>query len=84
MGSVRQQTLIVGVDTDILFPLNEQQELARCIPDAELAVLRSPHGHDAFLLEGAKLNSVVQSWMGRSRSVPKPPQREEHAHQTEQ
>ena len=84
LGSVRQQTLIVGVDTDILFPLNEQQELARCIPDAELAVLRSPHGHDAFLLEGAKLNSVVQSWMGRSHSVPKPPQKEEHAHQTEQ
>ena len=63
LASIRQQTLVVGVDTDILFPLTEQEELAWLIPDASLHVLRSPHGHDAFLLEGEELNSVVRDWL---------------------
>ena len=44
-------TLIVGVDSDVLYPLHEQQKLQSMIPGAQLHVIRSPHGHDAFLLE---------------------------------
>ena len=53
----------MGVDTDVLFPLQEQQELAEAIPNADLAVIESPHGHDAFLLEGERLNDIVKKWL---------------------
>jgi homoserine O-acetyltransferase/O-succinyltransferase len=67
LRSIRQQVLIVGVDSDILFPLEEQQELADGIPNAEFAIIESPHGHDAFLLEGETLNAIVKKWLGATQ-----------------
>jgi homoserine O-acetyltransferase/O-succinyltransferase len=63
LRSIKQKVLVVGVDTDVLFPLQEQQELAEAIPNADLAVIESPHGHDAFLLEGERLNDIVKKWL---------------------
>ena len=69
LSDVSQPTLFVGVDTDLLFPIAEQEELARLIPNAELQVIRSSHGHDAFLLEGNTLNSMVADWLKRTNQV---------------
>ena len=63
LAQVRQPALVVGIDTDVLYPLEEQEELARLLPNAELAVLASPHGHDAFLIELDQLNRLLQTWM---------------------
>ena len=57
-----QPTLVVGMQTDVLYTLAEQKELAEHIPDADLAVLSSKHGHDAFLIEQEELNAVVGRW----------------------
>lgn len=67
LRSIKAQVLVVGVDTDILFPLEEQLELAENIPGAELAVIESPHGHDAFLLEGDTLNGIIKKWFSGPR-----------------
>ncbi|WP_242693309.1 alpha/beta fold hydrolase [Sabulibacter ruber] len=48
---VQAQTLIIGVNTDQLFPLNEQRFVARYIPNAVFQVIQSEAGHDGFLLE---------------------------------
>jgi homoserine O-acetyltransferase/O-succinyltransferase len=48
---IQQPTLVVAIDSDVLYPPVEQQELAALIPCSELAWLRSLHGHDAFLME---------------------------------
>lgn len=63
LKSISQPTLVIGIDSDVLFPLTEQEELADHIPGAELSVLHSPHGHDAFLLEAETLNSIVNRWL---------------------
>lgn len=52
-------TLVVGIPTDILYPPEEQQELAVLLPRAQLEWLHSPHGHDAFLIETATLNRLL-------------------------
>lgn len=62
LGQLEQPALVIGVDSDVLYPLEEQEELAALLPNAELAVLQSPHGHDAFLIELETLNELVQSW----------------------
>jgi homoserine O-acetyltransferase len=59
LKSIKQPTLIVGIDTDILYPPIEQQELYNLIPNAELQWLKSPHGHDAFLIEMDELNDFI-------------------------
>jgi len=62
LESIAQPTLVIGIDTDILYPLDEQRELAEHIPNARLAVLESRHGHDAFLIEEDTVNDIVARW----------------------
>lgn len=59
LRQVRQPALVVGIDTDVLYPLQEQEELARMLPAGELWLLRSPEGHDAFLVEAQQLGQRV-------------------------
>ena len=54
--------LVVSIDSDVLYPPVEQQELAAALPDARLVTLRSPHGHDAFLIEGEAVDALVKDF----------------------
>ncbi len=66
LASIQQPTLVVGIDSDVLYPLSEQEELVRHLPNATLEVLSSPHGHDAFLIEFDDLNEMVADWRAQA------------------
>jgi homoserine O-acetyltransferase len=68
LESVEQPALVVGIDSDVLYPLSEQRELAAHLPRATLEVLEAPHGHDSFLIEQEALNETVASWRAETRS----------------
>jgi homoserine O-acetyltransferase len=55
LAQVSARTLVVGVSTDRLFPVDEQHLLAAGIPDTldgdRAVVLDSEYGHDGFLIE---------------------------------
>ena len=53
------RALVIGVQSDGLFLLAEQREIAEHIPDAELAIIISPDGHDGFLLEFEQINTHI-------------------------
>lgn len=59
LGAIRQPALVVGVSSDVLYPLAEQRQLADLLPGGRLAVLDSVHGHDAFLLDAAALDALL-------------------------
>ncbi len=63
LGSIRARTLCVGINSDILYPAAEQQELAQAIDGARYIELDSPHGHDAFLIEYDQLNDAVRRFL---------------------
>ena len=42
---------VLGIDSDVLYPIAEQEELVEHMPYAELNVIHSDDGHDGFLLE---------------------------------
>ncbi|MGF2036567.1 MAG: homoserine O-acetyltransferase MetX [Nostoc sp. CmiVER01] len=69
LRSIQQPTLVVAIDSDILYPPVEQQELANLIPNAQLAWLKSTHGHDAFLIDMDALNEILVSFV-QSLDVP--------------
>ena len=50
-----ERALVIGVSTDILFPLEQQEQIAKGLAAAGAAVefvaLDSPQGHDAFLVD---------------------------------
>lgn len=54
--------LVVGIDSDVLYPLEEQSELARGLAQAELAVIESDHGHDGFLLEAEAVEARLRDF----------------------
>ena len=51
--------LVVGIDSDRLYPVARQEELAAGLPDARLVVLSSLLGHDGFLVETSQMASTV-------------------------
>lgn len=64
LKTITAKTLVIGIETDILFPVNEQEFLAEEIPGARLAVISSAFGHDGFLLEYDKINQVITAFTG--------------------
>ncbi len=60
--------LVIGVETDFLFPLWQQRELADVLSrggcEVELAVLPSVHGHDAFLVDRDHFAPVIEKFLG--------------------
>lgn len=63
LAKITARTLVVGVDSDLLFPLSEQEFLANNIDGATLKTLSSPYGHDAFLIEFDQLNTIVLDFL---------------------
>lgn len=63
LNRITAKTLVIGIETDILFPVKEQQFLADYIIDAKLAVIDSQFGHDGFLLEFEKISSHIRSFL---------------------
>jgi homoserine O-acetyltransferase len=59
------RALVIGVETDGLFMLSEQREIAAGIPDGELVVIQSQDGHDGFLLEFEQINAHILRFLKR-------------------
>ncbi|MBK9191909.1 MAG: homoserine O-acetyltransferase [Crocinitomicaceae bacterium] len=60
---VKAKTLVIGIDSDSLFPVSEQKFLADKIPEATFGLIESPHGHDSFLIDYEKLNLLIDSFL---------------------
>jgi len=65
LSQIKSRTLIVGISSDILFPVAEQIFLYRHIPGAKLRLISSDFGHDGFLIEHQKLNSILYPFLKR-------------------
>ncbi len=66
---IDHDVLVVGISSDVLYPVAETRELASAIPRARFAVLDSPHGHDAFLIDTDQLGTIVQRHLAGDRTV---------------
>lgn len=66
LHSIHQPTLIIGIASDILCPLMEQQFLAEHIPNSQLVNIDSQYGHDGFMVESPIISKQLQSWLAGS------------------
>ena len=62
LAGVRAEVTVAGIDSDRLYPLGLQYQLARLLPgDRPVTVIESLSGHDGFLLEMEQVGAVVAS-----------------------
>jgi homoserine O-acetyltransferase len=64
LGGVRARALVLGIDSDRLFPLEHQRLIASLLPstidDGDVVVVSSPFGHDGFLIEDELVGPHLQ------------------------
>jgi len=63
LQSIPQPTLIIGIRSDILCPLDEQQFMADHIPHTRFYEIDSAYGHDGFIIETAQISRFLNEWM---------------------
>lgn len=63
LQSIGARVLVMGMDSDIIYPLAEQQELADKIPGAMMKVITTQNGHDGFLLEQDQVSANILEFL---------------------
>lgn len=62
-----ERALVIGVETDILFPLTQQQQIAEGLraggAKVEFVALDSPQGHDAFLVDIPRFGTAIARFL---------------------
>ncbi|WP_379091758.1 homoserine O-acetyltransferase [Pedobacter sp. UC225_65] len=66
LAEVKANTLVIGIENDILFPISEQQFLAEHINNAEFSSINCAYGHDGFLIETDKLTNIISHFLKES------------------
>ncbi len=64
-----ERAMVIGVSTDILFPLQQQEEIAEGLraagAEVEFVALDSPQGHDAFLVDIENYSKAIGGFLRR-------------------
>jgi len=62
LSNINQRTLVLGIHSDILCPLAEQEFLSKNIPDSRLIAIDSAYGHDGFMVEAELISKYLREW----------------------
>ncbi|MCZ2859004.1 homoserine O-acetyltransferase MetX [Blastococcus sp. VKM Ac-2987] len=63
LSRVTARALVAGVDTDRLYPLDQQRRVADAL-GVPLRVIPSPYGHDGFLIETDAVGALLRELLG--------------------
>jgi homoserine O-acetyltransferase len=63
LARVTARAVVAGVDSDRLYPLAQQERVARAL-GVPLDVISSPYGHDGFLIEVDAVGELVRELLG--------------------
>lgn len=64
-NQVKHDVLVVGIDSDLLFPVQEQQELVTYFPRGQLCIIQSDFGHDGFLVANEALANHITNFLNQ-------------------
>ncbi len=63
LARIEAKTLSIGINTDILFPVSEQQFIAAHVPNGKFTSIESLYGHDGFLLEYEQIQQIISRFL---------------------
>lgn len=68
LNLVQQPVLIIGIDSDILCPLDEQRFMQEHLPNATLVEIGSTYGHDGFIIETRQITQHLRPWLEQNQT----------------
>ena len=69
LQQIKAKTFVIGITTDILFPITEQQFIADNIPGAQYKTIPSNYGHDGFLLEFEQIENIISDFLTKQTAA---------------
>lgn len=63
LSTIRTNALVIGIESDLLFPVQEQSFIAENIPNARLEIIDSIYGHDGFLIEVEQITGLLRDFL---------------------
>jgi homoserine O-acetyltransferase len=63
LKKITAKALVIGITSDVLYPITEQEYLQKTIRGAELLSISSDFGHDGFLLEYEKIETALKRFI---------------------
>lgn len=60
LSSITARAIVIGIETDILFPPSEQKAIADNIDNSTFYPIQSLYGHDGFLIETDEITSILK------------------------
>ncbi|HJW16801.1 MAG TPA: homoserine O-acetyltransferase [Flavisolibacter sp.] len=68
LQTIEQPTLVMGISSDLLCPVDEQKLIASNIPGSRYLEFDSPFGHDGFLVETAIISTQLMEWLEMNKT----------------
>jgi len=65
LSTIQAKTFVIGISSDILFPVCEQEFIAAHITNASYICIDSLYGHDGFLTETEKIAEALTDFYSR-------------------
>jgi len=67
LGTITANTLVIGIKSDILFPVQEQEYISKHIKRSKLEIIDSFYGHDGFLIETKQLAKIISEFLNSKK-----------------
>ena len=64
LSGIKAECTVIGIDSDRLFPVQEQKLIVQAVPGAVYHEITSKFGHDGFLLENDQLTAIIAPLLG--------------------
>ena len=63
LSAIKCNVLVLGITSDYLYPLEEEQLLASLIPHSMFVEINSEYGHDGFLIENEQMSKILSAFL---------------------
>jgi homoserine O-acetyltransferase len=63
LHQITARAMVIGIQSDVLYPIAEQEFLKKQIRNAEILSIASDFGHDGFLLEYEKIETALKKFI---------------------